>query len=235
MKYEESRIKPMLEGFQKAKEANPEKYRQISMSNLPKDCSGENNGNWKGGKTLEYKNYRLRNYKQYYRWRKECLQRDNHKCRLCDATTKLQVHHIIPISENRSLAWEVWNGVTLCRQCHYDNDKCWKEGVKFSSPMLEKPTHRTILCYTIRPEFQEYPTAGNYKEVGDNLVVFLISQQEKEEYETLVFLHEFVEYFLCRKRGILERDIDKFDKTWEERKKKGEFLGRCCPRFGYTL
>jgi len=25
MKYEESRIKPMLEGFQKAKEANPEK------------------------------------------------------------------------------------------------------------------------------------------------------------------------------------------------------------------
>lgn len=43
-------------------------------------------------------------------------QRDGHKCRLCPATTYLQVDHIIPISKGgRTVMYNLW---TLCADCH---------------------------------------------------------------------------------------------------------------------
>ena len=38
---------------------------------------------------------------------------------------------------------------------------------------------------------------------------------DNEWYERLVFLHEFVEETLCRKRGIQNADIDAFDVAFE--------------------
>lgn len=43
-------------------------------------------------------------------------QRDGHKCRLCPATTYLQVDHIVPVSKGgQTVMYNLW---TLCADCH---------------------------------------------------------------------------------------------------------------------
>jgi len=63
---------------------------------------------------------------------------------------------------------------------------------------------------------QRYPTCGDYWE-DDNKIYFRITKQVSEDAEVLVLLHEFIEYFLTRKRVILEQDITNYDMEWEER------------------
>lgn len=203
------------------KKNNPEKAKETYIKNLPKENSGENNGNWKGGKTKEYKNYRIQNNAEYNKWRKKCLERDRHKCKLCNSLEKLQVHHIIPISLLRKAAWEVWNGVTLCRKCHVENDKCISEGRRYSDDTISKLSSIKVMVFVIRSEFQEYRTAGNYKELCDGTIVYLITKQVNKDYEFLILIHEMVEFHLCKMRGIKEKDIDKYDKYWEIRKENG--------------
>ena len=151
---------------------NPEKSKEMSINNLPKDNNLEKNGNWKGGKPKEYKEYRIKNYNKYYHWRKTCLDRDGYKCKLCGDINNLQVNHIIPISESKRTAWLRMNGVTLCKKCHYENDSVWKEGERFDTS--EAFGNTNIICKVIRSEFQEYPTCGNYNETEDGLMVFFI-------------------------------------------------------------
>ena len=45
--------------------------------------------------------------------------RDGFKCVLCGSTKKLNSHHIIPIHENKELANDPNNIITLCTFCHY--------------------------------------------------------------------------------------------------------------------
>lgn len=51
-------------------------------------------------------------------WHKAVLTRDHHQCRLCHATRKLEVHHILPFRSHPENRWEVSNGITLCIACH---------------------------------------------------------------------------------------------------------------------
>ncbi len=39
-------------------------------------------------------------------------------CAVCDSKKKLQVHHIIPFAEDKSLELEPSNLITLCSRCH---------------------------------------------------------------------------------------------------------------------
>ena len=62
-----------------------------------------------------------RNDKDYDKWRKEVLERDNYTCRLCgnaEDDAILNVHHIEKYSENEKLRTDVNNGITLCHECH---------------------------------------------------------------------------------------------------------------------
>lgn len=60
----------------------------------------------------------LRNKSEYNDWRKSVKDRDNHKCVDCGSETNLHPHHIVPMSEDRSKAFDLENGETLCDRCH---------------------------------------------------------------------------------------------------------------------
>jgi hypothetical protein len=62
---------------------------------------------------------------------------------------------------------------------------------------------------------QRYNTVGDYfKKQGRWL--FRVSKMEDQRFPILVFLHEIIEFFMCRMLGISVEDIDQFDLAYEE-------------------
>lgn len=75
--------------------------------------SGERNGNWKGGITKDRPG-------KVISWRKSVYERDGYLCQFCEVKGKrLNAHHIKPWAHYPELRYEVYNGVTLCTDCHY--------------------------------------------------------------------------------------------------------------------
>jgi 5-methylcytosine-specific restriction endonuclease McrA len=102
------------------------------MSSIRK---GKNNPQWKGGLFDYYGDEWSKN-------RKETLERDDYKCRLCDINREehydkydidLHIHHIVPIreivdkdnpkTEQFKSANSLQNLVTLCISCHRNLEK----------------------------------------------------------------------------------------------------------------
>ena len=80
---------------------------------------GEKNQNWKGGFNGVQN---IRWSPEYNFWRLQVFKKDNYICQSCNkkATYKnpLHAHHIVKFSESLELAFDVDNGVTLCKKCH---------------------------------------------------------------------------------------------------------------------
>jgi 5-methylcytosine-specific restriction endonuclease McrA len=55
---------------------------------------------------------------RYTAWRWSVLLRDNFTCQRCGKRSDLEAHHIVPYHENKELATDVNNGLTLCKDCH---------------------------------------------------------------------------------------------------------------------
>jgi 5-methylcytosine-specific restriction endonuclease McrA len=92
--------------------------------------SGEGHPNWKGGHSKERQaRYKTPEYRQFVN---TVLERDNYTCQWCGAknglgeTIVLQVHHIIHYWERLDLAYDVENGITLCKPCHQKAHKGMK-------------------------------------------------------------------------------------------------------------
>lgn len=83
------------------------------------DMRGENAANWKPHLTDEDRADRRINPKSAP-WRTAVFERDSYTCQCCgdESGGNLNAHHITPYSANRDIAWEVSNGITLCRECH---------------------------------------------------------------------------------------------------------------------
>jgi hypothetical protein len=64
-----------------------------------------------------------------------------------------------------------------------------------------------------------YRTCGDYWEKRKSLEIRVV-EQVNEDYEFLVAVHELVEFYITRKRGIKEEDIMKYDLDWEDRTDK---------------
>ncbi len=80
---------------------------------------GEEHWNWKGGITSV--NRRIRSGFQWKKWREEVFSRDNYTCQICGATNcELHPHHILERAKFPELQFEVYNGITLCKECHYN-------------------------------------------------------------------------------------------------------------------
>jgi hypothetical protein len=77
---------------------------------------GSLNANWKGGITNS--NQKLRNDPRLIEWRKKVFERDKYKCVECNDKGFLHAHHIIPLSEDYSKAFDLENGKTVCVKCH---------------------------------------------------------------------------------------------------------------------
>jgi len=92
---------------------------------------GEENGNWKGGKTKLVES--IRKHDKYKAWRLDIFERDKFTCILCQNREDIQADHIKPFSvillengisslENALECRELWNrdnGRTLCKICHH--------------------------------------------------------------------------------------------------------------------
>jgi hypothetical protein len=81
--------------------------------------NGPANPNWRDDLTDEERLNRRDNAKQVA-WRNEVFKRDRFTCQSCkDADGgNLNGHHIESYNANRTLRWEVSNGITLCETCH---------------------------------------------------------------------------------------------------------------------
>lgn len=80
-------------------------------------AKGSRNPNWKGGVQDMWDE--TKNSFEYKAWRKSVFNRDNYTCQTCWSKTKrLQAHHIIPRSLCSLIMLCVWNGITLCKDCH---------------------------------------------------------------------------------------------------------------------
>jgi len=103
------------------KKNSEEHRRKISESQkgIPKlNERGKKHWNWKGGKVKE--NKRIRGQSEYKIWRELVFERDDWTCQKClKRGVELNPHHIINFSDNEDLRFDIDNGITLCRECHY--------------------------------------------------------------------------------------------------------------------
>lgn len=104
------------------------------------NIKGENNPNWKGGKTKLSTQIRMSS--EYSFWRMSIFRRDNWTCQICGAKNKkgekyiFDADHIHPFSKiideqnitsmeeaiSCKQLWDIDNGRTLCRECHKKTD-----------------------------------------------------------------------------------------------------------------
>ena len=90
---------------------------------------------------------------------------------------------------------------------------------------MKKPTRfQTVNVEVIPQAKQRYATLGDYWTVPGtvDMDIYKISDMKNEAYHTAILVHELVEYELCKKRGLREKDIMAFDMWFEKQGLKGE-------------
>ena len=101
--------------------------------------TGSNHRWWKGGITKRQETLAHALRVELRNWAKEILERDNYTCRKCGEKFKssfLHTHHIKPISKYPSLALDISNGITLCRNCHFKTESYGKKLKKQTKEIL---------------------------------------------------------------------------------------------------
>jgi hypothetical protein len=79
---------------------------------------GDKGPGWRGGVTP--KNQMHRRSAEYKEWREAVFRRDGYACIWCGDNQggNLEADHIMSFSEYEDLRFEVFNGRTLCEDCH---------------------------------------------------------------------------------------------------------------------
>lgn len=88
------------------------------------------------------KNGESRNSKKFFDWRDSVYARDNYTCQGCGAKESLCAHHIARWKDSKELRFEISNGITVCRECHFEihshDDDYGMSGKKHSDNAKEK-------------------------------------------------------------------------------------------------
>ena len=202
-----------------------ETKRKISLKHTGKKLSEETkkkigrsgceNSNWKGGITKSSK--KIYNTSEYKKWKKDLLEHYNYRCVDCGNTKNLEAHHIIS-KKFKEIMLHPFNGVILCKNCHKKTDNYAgknKENYEITDGEF------FIISKTIPSKWQYYETAGNYFFTSKGDIIIFVSEWTRE-YEFLIMIHEMVEAFLTRKRGIPEESISKFDIEFNKKDLPGE-------------
>ncbi len=80
-----------------------------------------------------------------------------------------------------------------------------------------------IQAKTIPHEEQRYNTSGDYWTDKKGVEQFRISDLGDYRMELAVLVHEIVEDYLCKHRGIKEQDIMAFDLMFEKEREEGKW------------
>jgi len=97
----------------------------LTAKDYPNGTStGKDHGNWCGGKRGAYDTAKMKKIKL------AILKRDAYTCQECGdknhkgrgSRVRLEVHHIIAIAEDHTLAYTLKNLITLCHSCHVKTD-----------------------------------------------------------------------------------------------------------------
>ena len=108
----------------KGKKASEETRKKQSLAKI--GIRGEDHWNWKGGEKNRELKKRMRQWSEWKEWRSSVFTRDSYSCRECGSKNcYLEPHHIIPLRETLSRAFDKNNGITLCRPCH--KKTMWRE------------------------------------------------------------------------------------------------------------
>lgn len=81
------------------------------------NVQGKNHWNWQGGRTPKL--LALRQTVEYKNWRVAVFGRDNYTCVQCGQKQRLEADHIKQFAYYPELRFDINNGQTLCRDCHY--------------------------------------------------------------------------------------------------------------------
>ncbi len=118
---------------------------------------GENNPNWKGGRTKL--SVLIKSLPEYSKWRQHIYMRDDYTCQICGVKNgspkqiRLDVDHMYPFAKimedfniqsvedalNCKELWNTWNGRILCRPCHTTTDSY---GLKGNKGWLKAPQNQ---------------------------------------------------------------------------------------------
>ena len=100
------------------RQAERKGVKALHCSHACCDRRGEKNSCWRGGRTPA--NHIIRGSVEYREWRETVFARDNWTCQDCgdNKGRNLHAHHIFPFSQFGEHRFDIWNGVTLCMDCH---------------------------------------------------------------------------------------------------------------------
>lgn len=94
------------------------KLSEEHKRNIGKAHKGGKHWAWKGGITSDIQ--KIRDSVEYRNWRLKVYAQNNYTCQKCNQKGGiiLHAHHIYNFSNNESLRFEVFNGITFCNKCH---------------------------------------------------------------------------------------------------------------------
>lgn len=75
---------------------------------------------------------------------------------------------------------------------------------------------------TIPHDQQRYETAGDWEILENGAIRISVSDMGSDDYAFLVAMHEAIEVWLCRKRGITDEAVTAFDKAYEDSRPDGD-------------
>lgn len=78
-----------------------------------------------------------------------------------------------------------------------------------------------IIIETIPHKDQRYETCGDWYTDTNGSLRIKISEEMGERSAFAVAIHELIEWFLCKERGITEAMVDQFDFKYEEERSEG--------------
>lgn len=79
-----------------------------------------------------------------------------------------------------------------------------------------------MIFKTVTMKEQPFLTQGDWQTDKDGNMVSTIAECEDWRFWAIVAIHEMVEYFICKLRGVTIEDCNKFDAMYEEGYRSGK-------------
>jgi len=133
------------------RENNPEEFQRIVEEAAPKGApareengmagvTGQDNPNWRGGKSIYDAVKKQLNPESWKRTRKRIRERAGHECEHCGGESgrdrDLDVHHIVPLMAGGTN--EDWNLIALCESCHREVEAYTRDLADMESVLTEE-------------------------------------------------------------------------------------------------